>query len=229
MKLSMSRLIRKQHKIFNSVISPITIDMMNFFLFCKIPPQVFFHYNSVCRNIIFNGIRMTNGTKENISVIVRYSWPGIIKTFLTTKSSSMVFTNKTAGIYQKTFITGWTNTRDCLTRFFSVCFTSFSDRLFRKWFANLIFRVTFFFTKFSFPFFYFKRDNIKFFSALFTNSLNHFNLQTKRLCSACLEVTVKLLTHTKRRWLAIKNPLPLSNFIITYSIKESRQLWQNSA
>ena len=49
----------------------------------------------------------------------------------------------------------------------------------------------------------------------FINSTRHSILQSKSLCSACLEVTAKLLTHTKRQLLTIKNLLPLSNTIIT--------------
>lgn len=54
---------------------------------------------------------------------------------------------------------------------------------------------------------------IKSFAAGF--AFNHCGLHIKRLCSACLEVTVRLLTHTKRRLLAIRNPSPLSNYSIT--------------
>src|SRR3990167_3778717 len=38
----------------------------------------------------------------------------------------------------------------------------------------------------------------------------HINPQIKRLCSACLEVTVGLLTHTRSLILDMKNPSPLS-------------------
>jgi hypothetical protein len=57
------------------------------------------------------------------------------------------------------------------------------------------------------------------FSSMFFRNCSHIYHQLKRPFSACLEVTVKLLTHTWGRMLAIKNPLPLSNLSITDSLK----------
>lgn len=77
-----------------------------------------------------------------------------------------------------------------------------------KTFSGTIFSISLFYTrKFCFNFF----STIQ---AIF--NYKHLYLQTKWLCSACFEVTVRLLTHTKSHILNIKNPLPQSIFIIYF-------------
>ena len=71
-------------------------------------------------------------------------------------------------------------------------------------------------TKLSPSFFYFAEDCSKFFVAgktIFNN--RHINLTKKYLCSTCSEVTVKLLTLTKRYVVDIKNPPLLNRISIT--------------
>ena len=70
-------------------------------------------------------------------------------------------------------------------------------------------------TKFPLSFFNIRRFSFEFFIT-YQTIFNHFYLQSKRLFSACSEVTVMLLTHTQSRMLAIKNLLPLNNISITY-------------
>ena len=100
-------------------------------------------------------------------------------------------------------------TRKCFEYFIaSKAFLSKSTREVIKTFQRTIF---------SFSPFHTIRLYSKLLSTLQTVSdYRHACLQIKRLCSACFEVTVRLLTHTKSHILNIKNPLPQSLFIICF-------------
>jgi len=50
---AMMRSFFGKHKIFNSIVSHNTINMMNNFLRCKRPSKLFFHYKTMFENIIF--------------------------------------------------------------------------------------------------------------------------------------------------------------------------------
>ena len=65
----MFRMIKKKHKIFNSIVSIDFIDMMHYFFRLKVSSQVFFHNKTRTKNVTsHNGIRMFRFMNDNISL-----------------------------------------------------------------------------------------------------------------------------------------------------------------
>lgn len=174
--------------------------MDNFFMF-KITPNTFFNYKSVLKDIILFRTKRVRRDKElNISITFPFStipvWIAFSKFVVTSKRT--IFLNSDLNTVRRCskfpFASNAIN-KSILNR--GVC--SANDR-----------------AVFPFSYLNFAWLSLKFISTgkAFSN-YRHYDLQIKRLISACLEKTVKSLTHTLSQNLNIKNPPFLSNFSIS--------------
>ncbi len=79
MKFNMFRSIFKIHKIFNSIIKRIFINMVDNFIRLKISPNIFFHYQTMFIDILSTGIRMIRLVYEEIlkffTILYSFSTP----------------------------------------------------------------------------------------------------------------------------------------------------------
>ena len=90
MKPKMFLIVSKQHKIFNAIIRTVTIYMMNYFYRFKITPKIFFHDETMFKDMVALAIWMIGLININITMMLFYStFPPI--TFRSTTSLSYSF------------------------------------------------------------------------------------------------------------------------------------------
>lgn len=184
----MFRVARKQHKIFNFIITFNPINMMNSLFFFKISSNIFFHNKTMFSNIPLIITKWMLGTKNhNITRLCYFftSFPSSI--FISFCFSSSRYFNLISSFFIPwySFIPSNLNTK--------LIFIPRRMRFFKMTFTSIQLSMSFYKSSFR---------------------ITHIISKIKWLCSVCLEVTVKLLTHTKSHVLKIENPSLLSNWII---------------
>lgn len=195
MKLKMFIIIRKQLKVFNAIIIRRIIDMMHNFFRFKIPLKVFFHYDSMFENI---SLRITKRMIGTMKINISHTMSNFFFPFVMLRT----FFNSFCDCFWRLFFAFMSKTHSFF-HFFRIMFI-----FHRRWFSKMSFAKSFFmFFRKLLSFLKTMRRNMSFLKS-------HSYLHIKSPRSACLEITVKLSTHTKRLVLAIKNLLPLSNISI---------------
>lgn len=211
MKL-MSSFIWKKDKVLNAIIQFVKVNMVNFFFTTQRSANMVFHNKSMFSNI----------TTMFSAMVIR-----AINVAITTYSYFATFPRRTFIAYKPLFNFGGTHLcfRGWATRFVNIprskAFLKLSS--FRKvltfhpgnhyCFTNRVHRDTSFTyqrTVFLSTCFDTMIRSIKLFATNFADCKHNYLLKVKRLFSACLETTVKLLTLTRSRVKDIKNLLSLS-------------------
>ena len=221
MKFNMSRVVDKNHQIFNAIIRRVIIDMMHNFFGREVSVKLFFCNKTVFKDIAsFFGKRVKRHIYYYISSfiynlaafppIVFFPFWGIVPSmsffkFCFRRSLFTLFgnTNFSFMFFGKRYFTirrglpfapSWATycasmITFCRTIFFSTNMTTRNVKAFFAYKTNLI-------------------------STIFST---HVLPQIKSLCSACLQETVRFLTHTKRLVVDIKNPFLVSNTSISHN------------
>jgi hypothetical protein len=222
MKICMSPLVRKQCEIFNSVIVSNFIYMMYNFSRLKISFNMLFHDKAVFRNpTLVSSVWVFWRKHFNVTSAIFYSSSNPITIFRTFIFSFHTYTYPELMLLRELFpkmsLAQFKSIFSCSNKFSTNSFKSpahFFFRFFRQLSSYFCHSVT---SRRTIPCskFFSVRKNPKMFFTYYASFFNHMYLQLKSPCSACLKVTVKLLTHTKGQLVDIKNLLPSSNYSLS--------------